>query len=250
MGPVRDLEAPRYFAGEVFADAAFDAGALDFLLAGALLFVDAGLVEVGFVFADLGLADAGFVPVASFFGVTFVLEAFLLPVLALTAELLALAAFGLEVEGAFFLGEVLAAETFAFAGVLALTVVVDFAAFEDVEGVSGFLAVLVLFLAAPAPAFSLEALDVFFGTEDLEVTVFFLVLAEVLVVRFSFVLDFGVLFLAVLEAEGVESSSDLTLGANLTLPEGPLGKTKMCLSSPDFKAREIFETTDGVISIP
>ena len=95
----------RYFAGEVFADA-LDAGALDFLLVGALLLVDAGLVEVGFVFADLGLADAGFVPVASFFGVTFVLEAFLPPVLALTAEPLALAAFGLDVEGAFFLGDV------------------------------------------------------------------------------------------------------------------------------------------------
>jgi len=220
---------------------------LDFLLAGALLFVDAGLVEVGFVFADLSLADAGFAPVTSFFGVTFALEAFLPPVLALTAELLALAAFGLDVEGAFFLSDVLAAEGFAFTGVLVLTEVVDFAAFEDVEGVSGFLAVLIFFLGAPAPAFSLEA---FFGTEDLDVAVFFLVLVEVLVVTFSLVLDFGVLFLAVLEAEAVESSSGLTLGANLTLPDGPLGKTKIFLSSPDFKAREIFETTDGVISIP
>jgi len=235
------LEAPRYFAGEVFADA-FDAGALDLLLAGALLFVDAGLVEV---FADLGLADVGFVPVASFFGVTFVLETLLLPVLALTAELLALAAFGLLVEGAFFLGAVLAAEGFAFAGVLALTVVVDFAAFEDVEGVSGFLTVLAFGFTAPAPAFSLEALDIFFGTGVLGVTVFF----EVLVVTFSLVLDLGALFLAVLEA-GVCSSSDLTLGANLTLPDGPLGKTKMFLSSPDLRAREIFETTEGVMSMP
>jgi hypothetical protein len=94
-----------YFVGEVFADAAFDAGALDFLLAGALLFVDAGLVEAGLDFADLGLADAGFVPVASFFGVTFALEVFLPAGLALVAELLALTAFGLDVGDGFFLGK-------------------------------------------------------------------------------------------------------------------------------------------------
>ena len=94
----------RYFAGEFFADVTLDAGALDFLLVGALLFVDVGLVEAGFVFADLGLAGAGFVPVASFFGVTFALEVFFAAGLALVTELLALAAFGLDVE-AFFAGE-------------------------------------------------------------------------------------------------------------------------------------------------
>ena len=87
-----------YFVGEFFADAAFDAGALDFLLAGALPFTDVGLA-----FADLGLADVGFVPVASFFGVTFALEVFLPAGLAFVAKLLTFAAFGLDTEDVFFL---------------------------------------------------------------------------------------------------------------------------------------------------
>jgi len=205
-----------YFAGEFFAEATFDAGALDFLLPGARPFV-----EAGFDFVDLTLAGADFVPVAIFFGVTFALEDLLLVGLAC----LAFATFTLDV---FFAGEVL---------MVFFAVVVGF----DAEGASGFF-VVVGFFAPRAPAFSLEA---FFGAVDLTVAPF-LVRVPAFDAAFSLALDFVVFLAAGLTAE---SSSVLTLGANLTLPDGPLGKTKMCLSSPAFRAREIFETTDGVISM-
>lgn len=89
--------------GEFFAETDLEAGAVDFLLDGALLFVDAGLVEAGFVFADLGLVDAGFAPVTDFLGDTLALEVFLPTGLALTAAGFAFALGG-ETEAAFFFG--------------------------------------------------------------------------------------------------------------------------------------------------
>jgi len=45
------------------------------------------------------------------------------------------------------------------------------------------------------------------------------------------------------------ASSALPLGANLTFPEGPLGRVKTFFSSPLMMARLIFELTAAVISI-
>lgn len=92
---VETTQGPVHFDGEFFpdlVDAALDAG---FLLAGAALPFDAGLVDAGF---DLGLAaaafvDGGFEPVTLFFGVTLALDAFFGPGLALGAVGLAFAVF-------------------------------------------------------------------------------------------------------------------------------------------------------------
>lgn len=151
-------------------DAPFDAGAVDLLLAGALLFVDAGLAGDDLVFMDLGFADAGFVPTTDLLDVTFALEvAFLGAVLALAATGFALV-LGLDVDVAFFFGGALSARTMSFgattndgtankhtlaaAGLaFALVVVAVFEGLVDVDGASGFFAVVTFFLVAVAPAF-------------------------------------------------------------------------------------------------
>jgi len=176
-------------------------------------------------------------PIAVFFDVTLALEVFLL------AGALPFA-LGLDLD--VFL-------TAVFAGVFAggaLALVIVFEAFTGVEeGASGFLVALVR-LAAVEPAFSLETLgtlvDAFFGAA----VVFFLpsTLFSLVLDLARSLLDLEIGALVVLEALETGGASSAFLGANLTLPDGPLGKTKICLSEPVFRAREIFETTDVVIS--
>jgi len=162
---------------------------------------------LGTLAAGLGGAALAFFA-TTFFVVVFFTGAFLLVALALDAAVVPVIAFfaGARLLAAvvFFAGAALAlpAGTFLVAGALGLAVVVVVVFLAD-EGLA--LLVVGTVLALAAPALGLEA-GLIEGT-----------------------LEAGLFSLA-------DVSAGLDLGANLTLPEGPLGRTKTPFSAPALMA--------------
>jgi len=141
--------------------------------------------------------------------------------------------------GAFFAGAFLAA--LALDGAI-VPVAAFFAGARLLAGV-GFFAGAALALALPARTFLGAALDLTGATAFFAGALAALLVGEVALVVFALVAAVLETGLAALEA-GLEAglfslddvSAALDLGANLTLPEGPLGRTKTPFSAPAVMA--------------